>query len=449
MTQPLITTLTRNEFLDWIAGGFERISSSETPRKRTRGKDDVDIVWMKGRDHPIVSVDSGSLNEFIAFTSTYISSLRPFSAFFHVVSSEMVDEVHENNDLTSTKVANLSKIVAGGALAEAFLRGRASGSGAAYLQSMRSSLSGCLGSALIVGYSPFAMIWLTDHWNSVHVTPETPQASHKLSREVSSIWALVCASFHSAGKLIRLRESGATAAISQFLVEAVELDSVSSEMLQKLGQDLGLSIDLAEVLSAPRERRIALFSDFVSELKGQQTDAVLTTFVAGLLLAIAGNGSFEMLRSAQKLTESSPAAVVWFGICAALFRESNVLTVEGCVGRRFARDLRVHRSPFDEPECDLSVFEYQMLLREPASLDQIPSTSADQFSLELLPNVLTYTPKRQRARESATLVEAQILRASLQDVQVVLNRVQRRLGPLLDSAQPDLFSERNPRNRQR
>jgi hypothetical protein len=81
-------------------------------------------------------------------------------------------------------------------------------------------------------------------------------------------------------------------------------------------------------------------------------DPLAGEFLAGLLLAVSGNGSFELLRSGKELLNRSPVSIIWFGVCAALFEESNVLTTANCVGRRLVRDLQRPPGLFDPPESD-------------------------------------------------------------------------------------------------
>ena len=87
---------------------------------------------------PIIAIPSDEMDEFFAFTSTYIATHKPYSAFYHVIPLEMASAVEGRQPLEVTRVASVARLVAGAARAEAFLASR-SGSGFTFRSGLASA----------------------------------------------------------------------------------------------------------------------------------------------------------------------------------------------------------------------------------------------------------------------------------------------------------------------
>ena len=457
MTRLFKSTLSRSDFIDWMGGSnSNQLSFLDIPQVRRPSRDDVTLLWENMEDGqqapPVVAIPEDAMGDFFAFTGTYIATYRPYSAFYRVVPRELVDEIQDRKEPLPDIASRFAKLVAGGAMAEHYLRSRerSSSSLGSLLNAIRSTLSTSLGSALLTGYSPTVMAWVADRWNSVHRASSPSSGEQTLSDDVVAIWTLLFSVVRAEVEPINYRGHSSQDAIFGFILTALRSDGVTPELLRSLGSDFRIPVDPAKVLLSSREERIRSFNEFVSAMGPTPSDKPEKPFLAGLLLAIAGNGSFDMLRSARHLAESLPAAIIWFGICAALFNESNVLTTGNCVGRRFTRDIRMPRSLFGAPQGDMNLFEYRALTRDPAALDQVNSDSGDVFCLELLPDVVTYIPRRMKARDARSLDELLALQESLKEIQYAVDRAQRRIGAAIEPSQQELFrSDRRPRSKPR
>jgi hypothetical protein len=432
--------ISREDFLRWLGNDKERFD--ELPLlNSSHVKGDIALLWDRsvGRSdtQPIISVPSNELRDFFAFVSTYVTTFRPYTAFFRVVPTELVSAIEDRKPLRPDVTANTARLVAGASLGEASLHVQKAST--TRLSTLTATISACLGQAVIAGYSTKLIDWFAAEWRLIHAVPKAGSREGQVLDEVPSIWKLI-------GQAVQDDKRGDTHATSQsdrviinFIAEAVRHHGITKNTLSLLGDHPSFFVNPVKVLTLPREERINIFNEYVSQLENSHRDPMFGQFMSGLLLAIAGNGSFDLIRSAKPLIEKSPISIIWFGVCAGLFEESNILTTANCVGRRLIRDTQRIHSLFDTPVSDLSSFEYQLLSRDTTAISQINARSSDGLHIELLPNVATYLPRDTDGREDRAAGDIQILASSLQEIRSVLERVQRRLPYTGVTTQRDIF----------
>ncbi len=443
------TTLSRDEFLDWIGGGG---AGAADDRRRAASPSDAErpvaLLWDerdgKHRGRPLLAIPTRDIEEFFAFTATYIATYRPLTAFFHVVPLELAEFVTGRRALSEEIIEPFSRLVAGAALAERSVRARTRADDLSRLPlvAVKMTLSAALGTAALAGYAANATAWLADGWEMLALRSGTLPSDQAATMEIAAIWSLLygVARGDDNGGSYFDNETGRTVAkfLQAALRDGITVDGL--EGLGGLGADPVKGIELAQTLAAPREDRIVAFNRFVARMGTGRSDGLEEPFLAGLLLAIAGNGSFDMLRSARELANSSPAAILWFGICAALFADSNVLTASNCLGRRFVRDAQPARGQLGSPRSDLNVFEYRAMASDPVALQQVMSVSTEALCVELLPEVMTFVPRSSRDPDDRQSDEYRLLYQSFQDIRQLVDRTQRRLIRSTSPQQRELFT---------
>jgi hypothetical protein len=242
---------------------------------------------------------------------------------------------------------------------------------------------------------------------------------------------------------------GSVQTISRFLANSVHGQGVDQGLLLPLALSMSIGLDPSKMLTSSREERIRAFSEFVNQLDSWSHDPLAGQFIAGLLLAIAGNGSFDLLRSSRELLNRSPVSIIWFGVCASLFGESNVLTTANCAGRRLLRDFQRPQGLFDPPSSDMNSYEYRIINSDPGGLEQVNSRSTDSFEVELLASVTTRISKYDTSRNARLAEDIEVLAGSLQEIRSIVERTQRRLRYITAAPrQSDMFgSNAKPRGR--
>jgi hypothetical protein len=448
--------LSREDFLDWMGGDHRAaIGRPPAPTKPSHEDGTITLLWDKSEagdgGQPLIAVPADGMRDFFAFVGTYIATFHPYSAFFHVVPIEIIPVLEERQLPVRDVLQRVASVVAGSALSEVYLR--ASGrvvSTRGQLPAIMATLSASLGQAVIAGYPTGVLDWLAKQWYAIHRRTNSPVPEQTGVDQIVSIWKLIseAARDGSSGAVPSFGPSQQT--ISRFLGDAIRSRGVDKALLLSLASSMSVKVDPAKILASSREERIRAFNDLVVSLDPSSDDPLPGQFLAGLLLAISGNGSFDLLRSSGELLSRSPISIVWFGVCAALFEESNVLTTANCAGRRLVRDLQRPRELFDRPRADLNSYEYIILGRDAGALDKVNSQSADGLEIELLGNVTTYISKYDDNKDARLAEDIEVLAGSLQEIRSVVERAQRRLRYVRAPRQGELIrSDEKPRGRSR
>ena len=450
-------TLSREEFLAWMAGDHETVSDALlTTSKPLRPEGTITLLWDKAQlgdgFQPLVAVPPDDLRDFFAFVGTYITTFRPFTAFFRVVSSELIPALEDRQQPDRQVVERVARMIAGSAISEVHLSsGGRPTDDTAHLSTLMATLSASLGQAVIAGYPTPFFDWIAKQWQGVHRRVDNTSTEKVEAQQIALIWKLISGALRSGtSEAVMPSSSRSEQAISQFLASSIEAQGVDKRLLSSLALSMSIEIDPSKVLTSSREERIRAFSDFLNHRDVWSRDPLASQFMAGLLLAIAGNGSFDLLRSSRELLSRAPVSIIWFGVCASLFAESNVLTIANCVGRRLLRDLKRSQDLFDPPRADLNSYEYRILSGDPRALDQVNSQSPDSIEVELLANVTTRVSKYESSRDDRLAEDVEVLAGSLQEIRAVLERAQRKLRHTAPQRQIDMFgSNGKPRGRSR
>ena len=415
--------LNRESFVRWtteaMAGSFRMPPDTGSAAP---GSGDVTLIWPTSRPdaRPVIAVNEVELQELYAFVSTYIPSVRPFTAFFRIVPFSVADELAASSVAHAGDV-RIARLVAGASIAEAwFVASKQSDRRSNALPLLRLSRSLAMGQSILGRYGADTLNWVEEEWFNLHQS----DASRNPDRDGSSAaWRIVLAATTSSGAIREQPDK----IIARFLKDALDFGSIRADMLRQLSALIGDGLDLASFLTSNREERISRFNSAIMDFKQRGQRGPRTEFLVGLMLALAGNGTFEMLRSARDLVGWLDGAVVWFGICAALFEEGNVLSYANGAGRRIVRDLLNKSDPFDAPGCDIASSEFKFMKDGNADLAQMCAGNSDEFEIEILPNVTTWV--RNAGKEASALQNAEreaVLR-SIDEIFYLAQRTRRQL----------------------
>lgn len=375
--------LNREDFVRWLGAALS--GDMLRPAKASPGAEkpsDVFLIFSEEAPGaaPIICVPQGQMQDLYAFLSTY-TKVRPFSAFFRVLPLERLSVAERSHDDSRSSVA-LAKCVAGAAMAEAWIASaRESERSKNVFPLLLASLSASLGQATFAQYDEATFDWVLNEWIELRKRPDDIFRTQEIEG-ASAAWRIMLSAIPSSGA----RPSPDSDDIADFLSLALVRGSIRSDMLDRL-TSLSRGVDFVTLIAASREERINRFNEVMSDLKRRSDRGVRSEFVGGLMLAIAGNGSFELLRSAREFDGWLDGAVTWFGICAALFEESNVLTYGNAAGRRMVRDIMRREVPFATPRADINSSEYRFSTSGDAF--EVAAHATNSLDVELLPNVVS------------------------------------------------------------
>ena len=290
MTAVTARRLSREEFVNWMASAVA--GSPTLPRdtgSHTRKSNEVTLVWpdLKSGARPIVCVAESQLQEFFAFVSTYSTTVRPFTAYFRVMPLELVENLRSLDRERSNQI-QIARMIAGASIADVWMAAaRQSERPINVLPLLQSCLSSALGQTVLAGYGDAAFQWVLQEWMMVHVG-QGGVIDGRTTESTSIAWRQVGLAATNSRSLRAFQEYGGL--IASFIRDAVEAQTIRPEMLRSLSEIAGPEINLEKLLVAPREERINRFNSTLADLKRRGEVHFRSEFLAGLMLAIAGNG---------------------------------------------------------------------------------------------------------------------------------------------------------------
>jgi hypothetical protein len=434
--------LNREEFVNWMAEAL--VGNPTLPREvgPQRAKpNDVTLAWpdFQANARPIICVSERQLREFFAFVSTYSTNVRPFTAYFRVLPIELIGSL-EHVVRGRGNEMQIARMVAGASLAEAWMAASRQAERPSYvLPLLQSSLSLVLGQTVLAGYDDPAFDWALNEW--IAARGESAEAVSKLNVGSSAVaWHHV---HRATTELSRGPRREFNSPIVEFIAAAVEARSIRPDMLRTLSTIAGPDLDLVRLLAASREERISRFNATIIQLKNRGESGLKSEFLAGLMLAMAGNGSFEMLRSARDFEGWLDGAVIWFGICAALFDDSNVLVYANSAGRRVVRDLLRRDDPFDLPRADIASTELRFMQGSKVDVGQFGVHGPKSIEVEILPNVVTRILSQETSQTGRGAEERDTLLRTVDEMSYLASRARRILTEGTER-QGDLYRSRKP-----
>lgn len=417
MTSIKRVRLNREDFVSWLGNALSgAVTMPQTSNSRTEKPTDVTLVAPNGdvKASPVICIPQAQMHDLFAFVSTY-TNVRPFTAFFRVLPLELIS-VLECGDAVIENKLTIAKCVAGAAMAEAWIASaRDSDRPKNAFPLLLASLSSVLGQAVLGGYNQDVSDWIVREWVELRMQPSDPFPAQDING-TSVAWKMMGSAVGSSN---RASEKEDDILIIRFLSHAIAAGAIQPAAL-RIVAPLSSGADFETLIEASREERINRFNNVISDLQRRRDRGLRAEFVAGLMLAIAGNGSFDLLRSAREFDGWLDGATTWFGICASLFDEGNLLAYGNSAGRRMVRDILVRRHPFEPPQADINSSEYRFLSFGKAL--QSTTHAPNSLDIELLPGVLSRVSALVPQDNTRRREDAEMLLRTLDEVGLLMDR---------------------------
>jgi hypothetical protein len=143
--------LSREEFLTWMGGDHEIVlNDHRRTSKPSHEQGTITLLWDESEVNdalqPLIVVPADDLRDFFAFVGTYITTFRPYTAFFRVVSTEVIPTLEQLQRPDRDVVERIARVVAGSAMSEVYLSsGGRPPADTAHLSTLTATLSASLG----------------------------------------------------------------------------------------------------------------------------------------------------------------------------------------------------------------------------------------------------------------------------------------------------------------
>lgn len=449
-----IAMLSREAFLDWLAGSYSPKTAAIKSWQLGKPLDsEVALLW-KGDPSkpsvPVILVKQQDLREFYAFVSTYVSTYRPFSAFFHVVPYESAATMASLQE-SSSPIVNVPDELIGVAIAEAYAqsRGKIRSLNEMSVQGIQATLSTTLLTFLLRGGDLKDMNGIAAKWTAIRNS--SSETSLALSSDmILDVWTTIGSALTStkASKARNVRTK-ISSALRAALVENSSLEVWFFPLTNSI-PELG---DAVRNMTLAREERVRTLPIAFNSLRQSNTDPLLKEFVVGGLLSMVGNGSFDQLKLLDETLRNFPKAALWFGVISSLQKRSDVLTAGNCLGRRVVRDVKKSVELFAPPESDISFEELMILDEETLTADSFRTAHSGVISVALHGTVSSSfknpKSKKQKIDAQVSNERARLNLKEFEELRLSLDRVNRVVRNLQPSSQRDFFDDRSKHTKRR
>jgi hypothetical protein len=383
---------------------------------------------------------AGDIREFYAFAVTYLQTYKPFSAFFRVVRTELIADILDEKLVANTTA--LPPWCVGPIIAEA--RGQIGG-----IESVADlSIQGCLATAsmpialgITRGLSFRHVEALFENWLSTRQRL-TDDVLRIVPATIWGFWQLVSSSFSPSATQIMDRS---LASVASFLVEAASDDeSYPANAWVAVTQELPKARLALDRMTGAREDRVRAFDNALAELVGQdQVDLRRRECVAGYLASRVAGGSLRYFALLQAVEDRLPAAQMWFGLFCGIHKDTDVMNIGDCLGRRLSRKETIGRGLlFDQPNADISIDELQLFMTDPRAEIRLRTEQSAVIRIEIFPGVAAAfrKPREWRRLELDTRTSGAQFEA-LSELKVLVDRMNRTILRIVEPEQRDLFDK--------
>jgi hypothetical protein len=327
----------------------------------------------------VVVVRPDEMREFIAWATTVIDGYRPFTAFFKVVDRKQAELAIEDREPRLDRLENpLVGLILGETLT---LSANQESISALSLLPCESTYSFSFARAFALGChqrssngDPIAAPWALAR----RLTRQTPRrlGDESLQTALSVITAL-------AADTKRADHLNIPEFIRETCCELYSQGEVKRSW-SVLGNRLPSLDLLMKDMRGPRELRVLTFERVLGE--PNDLDTPTSSFLAGLLANQVAPGTFDHVDLLVPYLPKYPMALVWYGLCAGLYSDSEVQQVGNCIGRRIVRDLLVPDPLVSRPKYDISIAELEVCLDREVAIE-FRVASQNHIAVEIVPGV--------------------------------------------------------------
>lgn len=412
---------------------------------QTLSGDNVYLVWDSSpKEKPIppciVVVAEGHSRDFLAWTSTYFPSYRPFTAFFRVVEFQTLGSL--KTLMQPPSLEGIETPCVGLIVAESLFL--SSGAGKSYSLTPAiccSTVSYALARGLALGANYKELDIILSKWAIARKLTGQPDRKSEASlvKDIFRIPLLLKAEAYQNA----IGDSGMPfpMVVIDACLEIRRNGRISDSTWNKLTNGIEELKAAHQQMEAPREERVRYFQRLLSEHSLSKIGkGIVEAFVCAYIADLIGPGSLSHIDLISDYATRIPATILLYGLCAGLQKKNEVLSSYNALGRRLIRDLLRHESLLAPPICDIALSELQVLLEGNAKQMEFSTFSSNRAIIELQPCVSTYFALQRAAAKQEGTQQAALFQEFVESG--FRERLNRELGDYLKKAS-DIYRQLN------
>ena len=367
--------------------------------------EEVILVWKEiSNDYQFLPIyictPKGKSREFIAWATTYLKHMRPFTAFVRVVDIEeyiMLERI-KNINVSSREINILVGLIIGELLTLQKM-GRVK-----HLNSMaaESTLSYAF-AKLFMHNLPFKTTDLITQYETTRNLAGVQTLSSK-NIQIQLIWSYLQPIIEGDKSILFSRSDLSYQPIDDILDNLKNGFEISKPMIENvLAHSIGLNY-----IKDNMEVRVTNFENIcsmISEIKISERSA---SFIIGYLANQISPGTLKHQMLLEPYFKRFPNIFVWYGVFAGLTLQSDVMSFSNGLGWQISKQLDRKINLFEYPESDICFNEYEMLLKTSKPDISFNTQSASNIVVELVPGIKTNVSWPPRKNEVGTNEQEQL-----------------------------------------
>lgn len=387
---------------------------------------EVLLVWS---DNPettpcspsVLVIKDGDSRDFLAWAWTYLVGFRPVTAYFRVLEFSTFRKVQDIGNLPF--LGPLQSACAGAILGESFIsEDRPAELVNTPVRSYANAFLFLATRAISYGLSDL-MDGLFTKWLSTHRLLKQPVKSS--TRDLLLIGQIL-ASLNS--KHRRFSDSEVDAAVATNLAEALfELQKeqwISRGTIGRLLRYGGDVLNVVDQMKDTREQRVIGFDRLLASGAIRNEHPTIAAFIYGYVASLISPGTLSHAGLLTPILVELPYALPWYGLCAGLYKNNEVLSFGKGLCRRLVRDVTAAEPLLGNPRADIAFEELDMLLSGPKALEDFRRASQSFVVVELFPMISGSFKWRTSAEQSQMgLFDSPPRREAMRELEVAAHRL--------------------------
>jgi len=381
-----ILPVTRRDLVDLISPRQKAVVPILEEHRPTLGAirpDGIAAIWPAhpsefGQLPTAIVVPEESCRDILAWLTTYVRELQPFTAFCRVVERPVADRFLEGPVVPHLHGVEgiCSGLILGEALTHA--HGRASildlpvtaySATLSHVISRTFALTGGLIPLESIGNLWYQAREITGQ-NGMRINPDL----------ILSVWAIALETPPSFPLF------GSSEILSVTWSELKATGGISESLWRELTDGFPNLDRMRTLIELPREQRIQMFDVALRVLAntGREGDE-RRSFLAGYFTNLLAPGSIDHADILAPFAKLFPTAYLWYGLCAGVNMRGESLPVGNPLARRIVHDLTIPDRLIDRPRCDVAIEELAML----GSMKNLLrlTAKAQRLDIDILPGV--------------------------------------------------------------
>jgi hypothetical protein len=405
----------RSLLLDYIGAGTSFSGNESNLPADPPSGNSFYLIWetqleLKNRALPaFIVLPDGQARDLLAWASTFIGTIKPFTAFIRVIEWSVAQTLFEH--FAPTDISRFQNSLVGLIIGEGLARNNLGNPSDLTISKCRSTTSYTLGRAFSAGLITSGLDSIMKRYYKILKQEENVLQSIDIE-ELYLIWVLLkrlanadsSKTNKSWSKLVQLSRFGVKESVLDYYMDYIletcrEIETsgdISEPIWNRLSNNSNLYFEMKEEMQSTRERRVLFFEKAISSQAIQAIEIPLAkNFIAAFLTYKINPGSMSHCSLLDGITKKHfPTALIWYGFISGLSTKSDIISAFDCLGRLIIRDITYRSELFDQPTCHVSADEIEVVSSGENQLSYYKKYVEKELKIEIFPHVNMYVPVR-------------------------------------------------------